>query len=290
MATTIETGFRNRIIQYYEQAGEDYAYWSKGMNMHFGYGNISKLFSREEMLIQMTLKVIDRIRPNGPSCHLADLGCGVGGSMRVVHDHLPLAQLTGVTIVPWQEEQANQTMAKLKCADRVKVLLEDYHSTSLPDESLDGAYAIESSCYSPKPLRQKFFAEASRILKPGARLVIADGFLKKPEHQLCALSRRMYRSICDNWVLAGMLEIDETIQSLEAAGFTNVKIEDASWKVAPSVLHVPFVIVRFLLSKILRGEKLSKQSINNLKGSFMALMLGLQRSNFGYYIVTATKL
>jgi MPBQ/MSBQ methyltransferase len=92
-----------------------------------------------------------------------------------------------------------------------------------------------------------------------------------------------------NWALPGMMNRDEVKVHLEKQGFKEIQFEEISWKVAPSVLHVPFVIAFFLLYKTIRREKLSRQSIKNLKGSFQTLLLGLHRKNFGYYLVTATK-
>ena len=72
-------------------------------------------------------------------------------------------------------------------------------------------------------------------------------------------------------------------------GFKNIAIEDISFRVAPSVLHVPFAISGFMLRKIFKGEELKRQSHQNLKGSLFALLSGVQMNNFGYYIITCTK-
>ena len=69
----------------------------------------------------------------------------------------------------------------------------------------------------------------------------------------------------------------------------NVTVEDISYRVAPSVLHVPFAITGFILKKIFRKDTLKLQSWKNLKGSLFALLSGLHMKSFGYYIITAKK-
>ena len=66
-------------------------------------------------------------------------------------------------------------------------------------------------------------------------------------------------------------------------------VEDISFRVAPSVLHVPFAITGFILKKIFRKEHLKPQSLNNLKGSLFALIAGLHMKSFGYYMISAEK-
>jgi hypothetical protein len=138
-------------------------------------------------------------------------------------------------------------------------------------------------------MHQVFFDEVHRILRNEGRLVIADGFLKSPEVSLNSCVGRIYKGICENWALPGMMNVEAVRNCLKIAGFRDVKFEEISWKVAPSVLHVPIVIVMFLIYKKIRRERLSRQSINNLKGSFQTLLLGLHRRNFGYFLVTAKK-
>ena len=46
-----------------------------------------------------------------------------------------------------------------------------------PSASYDGVYALESSCHAHGADKGALLAEAYRLLRPGGRLVVADGFL-----------------------------------------------------------------------------------------------------------------
>src|SRR5688500_18324513 len=74
------------MVELYEEAGLDYAHWSKGLNMHLGfYRRGMNPFDREAMLEQMNLEVADRLRIDpGSAVVLLDLGCGVGSIARSV--------------------------------------------------------------------------------------------------------------------------------------------------------------------------------------------------------------
>jgi MPBQ/MSBQ methyltransferase len=282
----IDSDLHSRILQYYVDAGLDYAFWSKGFNMHFGIGDLRTVFSREKMLNQMSAEVLARVVPSGQG-HIADFGCGVGATMRTAANLSKNIRVTGLTIVPWQKEKGDELNARWK--SQLEIRVEDYHNSSLESNSCDGVYAIESACYSPAPMHLNFFSEIYRVLKPGGRVVIADGFLKVNENELGTTVRTMYEGICRNWALPGMMNVNQVKAHLISAGFRNISLQEISWKVAPSVLHVPFVIIWFLLYKKLKRQKLSLQSIRNLKGSFQTLLLGLQRECLGYYLVTAEK-
>jgi hypothetical protein len=44
-----------------------------------------------------------------------------------------------------------------------------------------------------------------------------------------------------------------------------------------------------MLKKLVRGERLSEQRVNNLRGSVVSTLIGTNRFKFGYFLVTATK-
>jgi MPBQ/MSBQ methyltransferase len=267
---------------FYNEATEDYKFWSHDYNMHFGYYSPLRcnLFRRDSMLNEMNRQIFGRL---GDAKRVVDLGCGMGGTMRYGLKNNKAIDITGITLSDFQAAEGNKLLNGLNG----RILTGDYNQTGFGDNSFGGAIAVESFCHSGHS--GDSFREAHRILKPGGKLVVADAFLKKPLEELCIGGAYCYKGLCDGWSLEQLGNIPEIEKMLYRIGFKNIAIEDISFRVAPSVLHVPFAISGFMLRKIFKGEELKHQSLQNLKGSLFALLSGVQMNNFGYYVITCTK-
>ena len=276
---------RQDIINFYEEATEDYSFWSHDLNMHFGYFDFFKtnLFRRDTMLNEMNLHIYNRLQLGNGRRIVADLGCGMGGTMRYFLKKNEQLSMMGVTLSPFQVREGN----KLLQGKNGVILQENYCETSIASESMDGVVGIESLCHSGHS--KESLREGYRLLKPGGNMVISDAFLKKEPSKLCFGSEYSYKKLCEGWSLDGFGVIDNVKQNLLDIGFKEVTIEDVSFRTAPSVLHVPFAIFGFLLKHIWQGKIIKPQSWNNLKASFFALLCGLHMRDFGYYIITASK-
>ena len=287
LTENINTSEQKKIemIDFYNEATEDYQFWSNDYNMHFGYYALLKTnpFKRDSMLNEMNHQVLNRLQLPYTNALLADLGCGMGGTMRYAFNRYNKLHAFGVTLSNFQVTHGNALLKN----KRGIILKENYMSTSFTSGKFDGVTAIESFCHSGH--NKKAFEEAFRILKPNGKLVIADAFLKKEAQELCYGGKYAYNQLCNHWSLEKLGNIHEVEKQLKAIGFSSVTIEDASFRVAPSVLHVPFAIIAFTLKKWFASGHLKKESYHNLKGSFYALLSGLHMRSFGYYIITCTK-
>jgi MPBQ/MSBQ methyltransferase len=280
-----------QLIAYYEQAGPDFEEWSPAFNMHFGYYRYGfNPFRRERMLNEMNRQVLDRLRLTGNrEERIVDLGCGVGATVRYAASMFPQAEILGLTVVPWQVEKGNAWNRHLGLHERARLRLADYTRTELAPASIDGAIAIESACHAEGSNKEAFVLEAARILNPGGRLVVADGFRKHAERPLGPVSGRLHDALCRSFVLPELAQIEGFARALVQHGFEDVAIEDISWRVAPSALHAPAAVLWFMLKKALRGKRLGEWRINNLKGSVLSTLVGMNRFQFGYYLVSATR-
>jgi SAM-dependent methyltransferase len=279
------------LEQYYSEAGPDYAAWSPEFNMHFGFYRAgANPFNRESMLEQMNAEVLSRLHLDGiAEPALLDLGCGLGATLRSFARRLPSAQLLGVTRVPWQVEQAQALNAAVGCTSRVRVINGDYEHTSLLSGSYDGVYALESSCHANGADKGSLLAEAHRLLRPGGRLVVADGFLETGRF-LTALQQRIYTRLCECWVIQQLGELQPFRNRLHQLGFTGIRVEHLQFRVAPSVAHIPWVTLKFLFTDVLFGKrKMTRARWNNVLAPVLLPLVSQPLGPMTYWMVTATK-
>ena len=289
LETKEESSYYQGIIEYYSEAGMDYEPWSRGFNMHFGYSRWGlNFFDREQLLNEMNHQVISRLQlSNTCQNQIIDLGCGVGASARYAVKNFKEVSVLGATIVPWQIEQAKSLSKTALNNERLSFKLMDYCKLSIGDSSMDGAYAMESSCYDVGKDKKNFLKEAYRVLKPGARLVVADGFTKGDNHS--KLFNHLYRKVCNGWALQDFASVDAFVDAMKEIGYEDIRIQDASWRVAISVLYVPWVSFKYFFKNVF----FNRNDTRIQKGHFIApmygVLMGLHRKQYGYHIISAKK-
>lgn len=272
------------VVDFYEEATQDYEFWSKSFNMHFGLADWYFL-NREKMLKKMNTLVISKVK-NGNDGNFLDTGCGCGATLTQGCETNKESCFTGVTISPWQIKKGNEILANKKI-NNGRLVKADYHNLPFDNVSFDGAYALESFCHSNNP--NQLIKEWNRVIKQNGRLVITDGFIKVDPLKSSKYFNWCYNMLCNGFALPQVPNIYNTINLLGKHGFNIKEIKDLSWKIAPSVFHSNFVIIKYLIYIIFTKRKLKKENINNLKGSFVSLLIGLQRSKFSYYQIVAEK-
>ena len=279
------------LEQYYSEAGPDYAAWSREFNMHFGYYRTgANPLHRESMLGQMNAEVLARLHLDDiAKPKLLDLGCGLGATLRSIARRMPYARLLGLTRVPWQVERAHVLNDAAGCAERVRVIAGDYEGTSLACSSYDGVYALESSCHAHGADKGALLAEAHRLLRPGRRLVVADGFLEGDRFAI-ALQRRILRKLCECWVIEELAQLHLFTARLERLGFKDIAVERLQWRVAPSVAQIPWVTVKFLLTNVVFGKrKMTPARWNNVLAPMLLPLVSAPLGPMTYCMITATK-
>jgi len=282
---------QQEVIDYYRAAGADYSAWSKNLHMHLGfYRKHMNPFSREQMLDEMPRQLFQRLKLNSQSCGtVMDLGCGVGASLRIGTQLYPQLSWKGVTIVPEQQACCASISQETREYSRILVTLDDYERLLLPDESLEYVYALESMSHARGGNKEGLISEMYRVLKPGGRFAIADGFLLRAPEELSVFLNYCHRELCRGWALPILSVLPLVLTTLEEKGFENLEAEDISWNVAPSVAHIPWVSLRFMLERFLARDKLKTLRKNHLKSCILTGITGLARSSFSYCMLSGQK-
>jgi MPBQ/MSBQ methyltransferase len=118
--------------------------------------------------------------------------------------------------------------------------------------------------------------------------VVADGFLGPGK--LHGPQKQILRKLCDCWVIDTLGKIDQFALELERTGFSDIAVEQAQWRVTPTVLHVPWVTLKFLLANVVFGQRrMTRARWNNLLAPILLPFVGFPVGSMAYYIVSATR-
>jgi SAM-dependent methyltransferase len=282
---------------YFTEVADDYRAWSPSYNMHFGFWRLGlNPLRREGMLVEMNRAVGRALKLDEPRSAqeaprrrcVIDLGCGAGATARTLVGDDPSLYAVTVTNVPVQNSIAVRLDAGAGVADRMAHLEADYTRTGLPAAQADGAWAVESACYASGTAKADFVREAARLLKPGARLAVVDGFLLRPRPG--RLAGWLHRLWADSWAVPTLAVRGDFVDALRSNGFEEVEVQSLRWRVAPSALHIPALATRFALVELWKARgRLSPWRRKHIVASYCALVLGLFWRDFDYCMVTAKR-
>lgn len=188
-----------------------------GEHVHHGLWRTGRE-SPEDAVIALATHVSERARTT-PGMRVVDIGCGYGGTARLMAAQG--AVVTAVTITPEQAVYARSIGGK---AANPHYVVADWLECALADASFDAAVAIESTEHmDDKP---RCFAEAARVLRPGARLVVCawTGRTAARDWE----QRWLLEPICREGRLPGMGDEGDYVALLDGAGFVVEQVEDVS--------------------------------------------------------------
>ena len=278
--------YHKRIIEYYkdtENAYKDSWDLNNSLAIHYGYWD-EKVKSFPESLLRMNEVMIETAGIK-PTDKVLDAGCGVGGSSIFMASVLG-CNVTGITLSKRQVQQANENAAKKNVAELVNFKAINYSATDFPDASFDVVWGCESICYADD--KEKFIKEAYRLLKPGGRLVVADGFVTDFVNN----ENPIIRQWADGWQV-NYLESPERFQNfMQQTGFTDINYRNISKEASHSSrrLYRFYFLARLYL--FWKKVNFSKPATDMQKKNIMACKFqykGMEKGLWQYGIAVGKK-
>ncbi len=230
-------------VQVSKQIGysdEDLKAVPEGANLGLGCGNPVALASLKE-----SETVLDLGSGAGFDCFLAAQKVGKNG------------KVIGIDMTPEMIGRARENARKGGYAN-VEFRLGEIENLPVSDSSID---IIISNCViNLSPEKNRVFTEAFRVLKPGGRIMVSDIVLLKPVPNAIMDSIEMYVSC-----IAGASLKTDYLQTIESAGFKNVKVIDET------PFPVEYMISDPTVQNIVKNLEISPETARDIASSIVSL-------------------
>jgi SAM-dependent methyltransferase len=143
-------------------------------------------------------------------------------------------------------------------SSNVEFRLGEIENLPVGDNSVD--IVISNCVINLSPEKERVFAEAFRVLKPGGRLMISDMVLLKELPNVLKNSIEAYVGC-----LSGALLKDEYLRTIEAAGFRGVRIIDET------SFPIEFIANDPVAKDVIKNSKMRPEEVREVASSILSI-------------------
>jgi tocopherol O-methyltransferase len=249
-----------------------------GDHVHHGYWRTGRESVAEA--VEALVRLVEAKLELEPGQVVCDIGCGYGAT------GADLAASNGVSVLGLTISSAQERIARSRASSGFTCVQRDWLDNQLPDGSFDRAYAIESSEHMVD--KSRFFTEASRVLRPGGRLIVCawlEGEAVRPWE-----TQYLLKPICTEGRLPSMGSRADYQELASRAGLVPIGYEDISrnvrrtWGICLRRLARRLLTDREIRRLVLSSTTESRSFVLSLPRLLVALRTGAMR--YGVFVWT----
>ncbi len=225
---------KKTIIDYYDYTMPMYRLLWHGDTNAVHYGIWDKNIKNLKEALLNTNKIVTNLLKIKCADEILDAGCGIGGSSVWIAKNTG-AKVTGITLSQRQLEKAQKLAEKEGVSQTTFFSIMDYTKTTFPDNKFGAVFAIESACHANPKIN--FLKEAYRILKPGGKIAVIDGFINRdPKNQK---EQKWLCEFYEGMALQSLDKVSDFMESARKVGFKNLRFIDKTKEIMPSskIIH-----------------------------------------------------
>jgi SAM-dependent methyltransferase len=155
-----------------------------------------------------------------PDDRVLDVACGEGESVRLWLDHFDVATVVAIEAMAGRARRAKQRFA---AEPRARIALGDATHLDKTDASTDVVLCVDSAYHFRS--RQRFFAEARRVLVEGGRLGLTDLVLLRAPASIVERAWLVLLATAAGIPMSNLVSVADYQARLVAAGFGDVQLE-----------------------------------------------------------------
>ncbi len=165
-----------------------------------------------------------------PGSRILDVGCGIGGSARLLALHYGFDVLA-ISISPAQIARA-RALTSPELAAHCQFEVMDALGLDLPDRGFDAVWSVEAAPHMPD--KQRYVDELLRMLRPHGRLAMADWNRRDPaDGEMNRLESWVMRQLLDQWAHPEFASIAAMRHDFDRSPWAEgLQVDSADWTVA----------------------------------------------------------